>query len=58
MADKERSAKDYEEMSRAVEAGDYSVNSPVELGATLNMGRPVANTEPADRSNEAKTNDD
>lgn len=40
-----RSDKDYEEMSRAVEAGDYTVRGPMELGATLRMGRPTKGTE-------------
>jgi len=39
-----RSAKDYEEMSRAVEAGEYTVRGPMELGATLRMGRPSKGT--------------
>ncbi|ETW26217.1 hypothetical protein [Mycobacterium gastri] len=39
-----RSAKDYEEMSRAVEAGEYTVRGPMELGATLRMGRPTKGT--------------
>lgn len=40
-----RSQKDYEEMSRAVEAGDYTLRGPMELGATLRMGRPAKGTE-------------
>lgn len=36
-----RSAKEYAEMSRAVETGDYTVAGPLEMGATLRMGRPV-----------------
>jgi hypothetical protein len=36
-----RSAKDYEAMSSAVEAGEYTVSTPMELGATLRMGRPT-----------------
>ncbi|WP_407686957.1 ribbon-helix-helix protein, CopG family [Mycobacterium sp. HUMS_1102779] len=36
-----RSAKDYAEMSRAVESGDYTVAGPLEMGSTLRMGRPV-----------------
>ena len=40
-----RSAKDYEEMSRAVEAGEYTVRGPMELGATLRMGRPIKGAE-------------
>lgn len=36
-----RSAKDYAEMSRAVESGDYAVAGPLEMGTTLRMGRPI-----------------
>lgn len=39
-----RTPKDYEEMSRAVEAGDYTIRSPMELGATLRKGRPTKGT--------------
>lgn len=42
-----RTAKDYEEMSRAVESGEYAVRGPAELGATLQFGRPIKGTEPA-----------
>lgn len=36
-----RSPKDYAEMSRAVESGDYTVAGPLEMGSTLRMGRPT-----------------
>lgn len=36
-----RSAKEYAELSRAVESGDYTVAGPLEMGSTLRMGRPV-----------------
>jgi hypothetical protein len=36
-----RSAKDYASMSADVEAGEYTVSGPVEMGRTLRMGRPV-----------------
>ncbi|HEU0192082.1 MAG TPA: ribbon-helix-helix protein, CopG family [Mycobacterium sp.] len=36
-----RSAKDYAEMSHAVESGDYTVAGPLEMGSTLRMGRPA-----------------
>ena len=39
-----RSAKDYEEMSRTVEARENTVRGPMELGATLRMGRPSKGT--------------
>lgn len=42
-----RTDKDYEEMSRSVESGEYAVRGPVELGATLQMGRPIKGSEPA-----------
>lgn len=29
------------EMSRAVEAGEYTVSGPIERGTTLHMGRPA-----------------
>jgi Arc/MetJ-type ribon-helix-helix transcriptional regulator len=45
-----RSAKDYEEMSRAVESGAYTVRSPMELGATLRMGRPIKGARPAGKT--------
>lgn len=35
-----RSVEDYAEMSRAVEAGDYTVPGTMDTGATLRMGRP------------------
>lgn len=38
---KRRSPEEYAEMSRAVEAGEYTVAGPLELGASLRMGRPV-----------------
>jgi hypothetical protein len=34
-----RRPEDYEAMSRAVEAGEYTVRGPVELGPTLRGGR-------------------
>jgi hypothetical protein len=45
-----RSAKDHEEMSRAVDAGDYTVSGPIELGATLRMGRPTKGTPAAGKT--------
>jgi hypothetical protein len=45
-----RSAEDYEEMSRAVEAGEYTVRGPLELGATLRMGRPTKGTPAAGKT--------
>jgi hypothetical protein len=45
-----RSGKDYEEMSRSVESGAYTVRSPLELGATLRMGRPIKGTPPAGKT--------
>jgi hypothetical protein len=36
-----RSKEDYAAMSRAVEDGDYIVGGPLELGASLAMGRPI-----------------
>ncbi|WP_177246930.1 hypothetical protein [Mycobacterium malmoense] len=35
-----RSADDYAEMSRAVEAGEYTAG-PLEMGAMLHEGRPI-----------------
>lgn len=45
-----RNRDDYEEMSRAVEAGEYSVRGAMELGATLHMGRPAKDTPPAGKT--------
>ncbi|MDI3314513.1 MAG: ribbon-helix-helix domain-containing protein [Mycobacterium sp.] len=45
-----RSAKDYEEMSRAVESGAYTVRGPMEFGATLRMGRPIKGTPTAGKT--------
>jgi hypothetical protein len=45
-----RTAKDYEEMSRAVESGDYTVRGSMELGATLRMGRPTKGTRAAGKT--------
>jgi hypothetical protein len=36
-----RSAEDYAAMSAAVESGAYTVGGPLEVGASLRMGRPV-----------------
>jgi hypothetical protein len=36
-----RSAEDYAAMSRAVESGEYAAGGPLELGASLQMGRPA-----------------
>jgi hypothetical protein len=36
-----RSAEDYAAMSRAVENDEYTVDGPLELGASLQMGRPA-----------------
>lgn len=40
-----RRSEDYAEMSRAVEAGEYTVAGPLELGASLRMGRPIGGGE-------------
>ncbi len=45
-----RSPKDYDEMSRAVESGEYTVRSPLEVGATLRMGRPTKGTPPTGKT--------
>lgn len=39
-----RSEREYSEMSRAIESGEYTVRGPMELGATLRMGRPTKGT--------------
>lgn len=36
-----RDTQRYDDMSRDVEAGDYSVAGPVQMGAQLRMGRPA-----------------
>lgn len=36
-----RNQEDYAAMSADVEAGEYTVSGPVEMGRTLRMGRPV-----------------
>ncbi|MCV7342626.1 hypothetical protein MHAE_11381 [Mycobacterium haemophilum DSM 44634] len=36
-----RTAEDYAALSRAVESGEYTVGGPLELGASLQMGRPA-----------------
>ncbi|OIN77849.1 ribbon-helix-helix protein, CopG family [Mycobacterium malmoense] len=36
-----RNAEDYAAMSRAVESGEYTVDGPLEVGASLRMGRPA-----------------
>lgn len=36
-----RSAEDYAAMSRAVESGEYAVDGPLDVGASLQMGRPA-----------------
>ncbi|MXP21264.1 ribbon-helix-helix domain-containing protein [Gordonia sp. HNM0687] len=35
-----RNSRDYERMADAVEGGEYKVSGPLEVGATLKMGRP------------------
>lgn len=45
-----RSKRDYDEMRRAVESGEYTVRGPMELGATLRMGRPTKDTPTAGKS--------
>lgn len=37
-----RRPEDYEALSRAVEAGEYTARGPVELGPALRGGRPIA----------------
>lgn len=36
-----RSVEDYAAMSAAVESGAYALEGPLEVGASLRMGRPV-----------------
>lgn len=38
---KKRSPEDYSAMGRAVENGEYTVDGRLELGTSLQMGRPV-----------------
>jgi hypothetical protein len=36
-----RSTEDYAAMSRAVKSGEYTVGGPLEVGTSLQMGRPA-----------------
>lgn len=38
---KKRSPEDYAAMSRAMESGEYTVAGPLDLGTSLQMGRPT-----------------